>query len=293
MRDLMPDNAHDSGYKPTSARKQSPNGPDNRLGRGLDWLDFASGANRHLLFSMVRSNIRIKYQSSILGFAWTLLSPLLMLGLLIIVFSHVVRIPIEDFWAFLVSGFFVWNYVNMTINYGAQSLEEHSSLVKNYSFPSETPLIAGALSRLVEFSFELIVIVVILAVFHHGTFPASFLLLPLLVTLMFLLILGPMYLVCTAAVFNEDLKHALPIIFTALFYATPIFYNIELVPESMRWFFYLNPIALIVMCFQMVLYDGVFPPIWLLLWLVVTAVGLDIIGYRVFRRYRGQFAELV
>jgi len=205
----------------------------------------------------------------------------------------VIRIPIEDYWAFLVSGFFSWNYVNMTISYGAQSLEEHSSLVRNYSFPSETPLIAGALSRLLEFCFELLVIVVILAVFHHGTLPASFLLLPVLVALQFLLTLGPMYLVCTAAVFNEDLKHALPIIFLALFYATPIFYNIELAPEAIRWVFYLNPITLLVIGFQTVLYEGVFPPIWLLASLLVTAVGLDIIGYHVFRRYRGQFAELV
>ena len=65
--------------------------------------------HRFLLHSLVKRNLRIKYQRSALGFLWTFLNPLLMVGILIAIFSVIIRIPRANYWAFILSGYFVWN----------------------------------------------------------------------------------------------------------------------------------------------------------------------------------------
>lgn len=248
---------------------------------------------RGLLRSLVVRNIRVKYQASLLGFAWTLLNPLLTLSVLLAVFTRVVRIPIPDYWAFLVSGFFVWNYVNQTLNYGTLAVEEHGSLVRNYAFPSEIPVFAGALSRLFEFVIELTIIVAVFTLFHHGAPTASLLLLPVLIVLQFLVTLGLTMMVATLAVFYEDVRHMLPIGLTALFYLSPVFYAVDLVPEGLRRFYVFNPLASMLVSYQKVLYEGVLPPGGTLAVLAGSALFLCAAGLAVFRRYRNLFAEIV
>jgi homopolymeric O-antigen transport system permease protein len=248
--------------------------------------------NSTILLSMIRRNIRLKYHSSVFGFAWSLLGPLLLIALLITVFTNVIRIPIEDYWAFLISGYFSWHYFNAAIFYSANALEEHATLIRNFYFPCEIALVAGALSRLVDFLVAIATIALVLSIFHHGDTPVSLLWLPALVILQFLLTLGPMLLVATVAIFNEDLKHMLPLLLTALFYATPIFYPVDLVPDSIMWLYFLNPVAQLMELFHHVLYQGEAPPLATLLLLTFQAVVLLLIGYIIFNRYRGSFADL-
>jgi homopolymeric O-antigen transport system permease protein len=80
------------------------------------WANAPSRANqvwrfRELLRQLIIRNLKVKYQRSLLGFVWTFLNPLLTVGILVLVFSHAVRIPLVDYWAFVLSGYFVWDCV--------------------------------------------------------------------------------------------------------------------------------------------------------------------------------------
>jgi len=248
---------------------------------------------RGLLRNLVVRNIRIKYQSSLLGFAWTLLNPLLILIILLLVFTRIVRIPIENYWAFLVSGFFVWNNVNQILNYGTLAVEEHGPLVRNYSFPGEIPVIAGVTSRTIEFALELVIVSALLAIFHQHGVTLSLVMIPLLIVLQMMLVLGLTLLVSTLSVFYEDVRHLLPIGLTALFYVSPVFYSIDLVPEEIRRVFFLNPVAQLLVSYQTVLYEGAIPSPGDLSVLALSATIWLVIGLAVFRRYRGLFAEII
>ena len=81
---------------------------------------------RELLHSLVVRNLKVKYQRSLLGFVWTLVNPLLTVAILVVVFSHVVRIQVPHYWAFLLSGYFVWNFMLQTLNTGTWIFAEHS-----------------------------------------------------------------------------------------------------------------------------------------------------------------------
>ena len=99
---------------------------------------------------MVR-NLKVKYQRSLLGFVWTLVNPLLTVTILVVVFSHVVRIQVPHYWAFLLSGYFVWNFMLQTLNTGTYIFAEHSRLTRSVAFPSEILVFSAAGSRLIEF----------------------------------------------------------------------------------------------------------------------------------------------
>ena len=83
--------------------------------------------------------------------------------MLVVVFSQVVRIPLEHYWAFLLSGYFVWNFMLQTLNTGTYIFAEHSRLTRSVAFPSEILVFSAAGSRLIEFAVEIALILAALA----------------------------------------------------------------------------------------------------------------------------------
>ncbi len=247
---------------------------------------------RELLRGLVVRNLKVKYQRSLLGFVWTLVNPLLTVTILVVVFSHVVRIQVPDYWAFLLSGYFVWNFMLQTLNTGTYIFTEHSRLIRSVAFPSEILVFGAAGSRLIEFCAEIALILLTLIVLHHHRLPASFALLPVLILIQLLLAIGLALPIATLSVFYHDVYHALPIALTTLFYLSPVFYPAEMVPESARPFYFLNPVAGLLTLYHDVVYAGRMPSVMLLLGTSAAALAIYLIGYAIFRRYAGVFAEI-
>ena len=250
-------------------------------------------SHRELLHSMIVRNLKVKYQRSLLGFVWTLINPLLTVAILVLIFSHVVRIPLPDYWAFVLSGYFVWNCTLQTLNTGTYIFAEHSRLTRSVAFPSEILVFSAAGSRVLEFLAEIVLIMIVLALFHHSRVPASFALLPLLLLIQILLVIGLALPIATLSVFYYDVQHALPIALTTLFYLSPVFYPVGMVPEAVRPFYFLNPIAGLLTLYHQVLYEGRMPPLTLLLGVIAGALLVYTIGYAVFKRYASVYAEIV
>jgi lipopolysaccharide transport system permease protein len=247
---------------------------------------------RELLRSLVVRNLKVKYQRSLLGFVWTLVNPLLTVAILVLVFSHVVRIPLPHYWAFVLSGYFVWNCLLQTLNTGTYIFAEHSRLTRSVAFPSEILVFGAAGSRLLEFVAEIALILVLLVAFHHFRVPSSFALLPVLLVIQTLLVIGLALPIATLSVFYYDVQHALPIALTTLFYLSPVFYPAEMVPEAARPFYFLNPIAGLLTLYHEILYVGHMPSFSLLVGVGVAAILVYAIGHAVFHRYASVFPEI-
>ena len=248
---------------------------------------------RELLHSLVMRNLKVKYQRSLLGFVWTLVNPLFTVAVLGVVFSHVVRIPLPRYWAFLLSGYFVWNFVLQTLNTGTYIFAEHSRLTRSVAFPSEILVFGAAGSRLIEFAVEVGLVLAVLAIFHHHAMPESFFLLPVLLLIQLLLVIGLALPIATLSVFYYDVYHALPIALTTLFYLSPVFYPAEMVPAAARDLYFLNPIAGLLTLYHDVLYWGRMPSLHLLGGMLLVAVTIYLTGYALFRRYAAIFPEIV
>ncbi len=248
---------------------------------------------RELLRSLVVRNLKVKYQRSALGFVWTLLNPLLTVAVLVIVFSYVIKIQVPGYWAFLLSGYFVWNFAMQMITTSTTFLVEHATLRRSVAFPLEIPLFAATGSRLVEFSVELVLALLGLIFFYHRGVPASYLVLPLLLVLQVLIVTGLALCVATLAGFYNDVQHVIPVLLLMLFYLSPVFYPATLVPESLTPIYYLNPIAGLLTAYHTVLYEGVFPSVAHLAGLGSAAIVLWVVGYRLFNRFKPILVELV
>ncbi|HTG32221.1 MAG TPA: ABC transporter permease [Thermoanaerobaculia bacterium] len=246
-----------------------------------------------LLANLVARNLRVKYQRSALGFVWTLLNPLLTVGVLIAVFHYVVRIQVPHYWAFLLSGYFVWSFTLQTLTAATTVLPEHAHLARSLPLPSEVLITATVLSRLVEFLAELALVLILLAAFHHGGVPAGYLWLPALILLQVALVLGLTLPIATLSAFFHDVQHALPLGLMVLFYVSPVFYPASLVPERLRPWYQLNPFAGLLTAYQSALYQGHAPAPGPLALTAAEALVIAGIGYAIFRRYRALLPEIV
>lgn len=248
---------------------------------------------RWALRELTIRNIKVKYQGSFLGFLWTLANPICVALILVMVFTLIVRVPLERYWAFLVSGYFVWNFTAQVLTAGTYTLAEHAHISRSVALPPEIVLLSTVLSRLIEFVCELGLAALVLVVAHHGDVPTSLAWLPLLLVLQTALALGLQLPLATLSVFFRDVQHALQVALMALFYATPIIYPLEMVPDELRPFFVLNPLVPLITAYHDVLYWGRAPDPGDLLLLTVIALGVLAFGYLVFRRYKAFFAEIV
>lgn len=248
---------------------------------------------RELLLHLVLRNLRVKYQRSVLGFVWTLLNPLLTIGVLFGVFHFVVRLQVPNYWAFLLSGYFVWSFTQQTLTAATMVLPEHAHLSRNLPLPALALILSTALSRLAEFLVEMVLVLALLAAFHHHGLPFTFLWLPILVVLQLALVLGLTLPIATASTFFHDIQHAVPIGLMVLFYASPVFYPARLVPEIVRPFYALNPFAGLLTLYHSALYEGSAPDPWLAAMTAAEIALIAWIGYAVFRRYRALLPEIV
>jgi ABC-type polysaccharide/polyol phosphate export permease len=129
--------------------------------------------------------------------------------------------------------------------------------------------------------------------FHHSSIPPSFILFPLLIFFQLMVAVGLALPITSLSVFYYDTKHALPIALATLFYASPVFYPVSLVPESIRSYYMINPIAGILKLYHIILYEGNFPPPALFGGVFVYSALIFLAGYVLFRRYETVYAEIV
>jgi len=248
---------------------------------------------RELLRGLVVRNLKVKYQRSLLGFVWTLVNPLLTVTILVVVFSHVVRIQVPAYWAFVLSGYFAWNFLLQTLTTGTWIFAEHSRLTRSVAFPTEILVFSAAGSRLIEFAAEILFTVAALVLLLHHGVPTSYVLIPVLILLQIMIAVGLTLPVATLSVFYHDVYHALPIALASLFYLSPVFYPASMVPEAFRTLYFVNPIAGLLTLYHDVVYAGQWPSNALFASTAAQAVVIYVLGYAVFNRYAAVFPEVV
>lgn len=247
---------------------------------------------RELLRSLVSRDVKIKYQRSLLGLVWTTLNPLVMVVVLITVFSYIIRIQITNYWAFLISGFFVWSFIQQSLYHATTLLRDHATLSHSVAFPSEILIISTLMAKLLEYLIEISIVLLILFVAHHHAIPSSVFLLPYLILLQILITAGIMFPLSVWSVMFYDVQHALPLVIIVFFYLSPVIYPVSMVPEDIRPYYYLNPFAGLLRLFHLILYEGYWPSWRLLVSVSGYAAILFLTGYMIFRRYKRVCIEI-
>jgi ABC-type polysaccharide/polyol phosphate export permease len=243
---------------------------------------------RELLKSLVVNDLRLRYRRSVLGFLWTMLNPLLMMLVLTLVFSTVMRFNTKDYSVLLLAGLLPWIFLTQSINNALGSVVGKGSLLRKVYIPKAIIPLSAVLASLVNFVLSFIPFL-LLVVIMGRPLNGSLLMVPIAMLLMALFTTGLAYVFACLNVFFRDFTHMTEVIIQAWFYASPIIYTLDMVPERYRQAFAWNPMAYLVSCFRAPLYDGVMPTSQTLLVASLVAVGSFALGFLIFTRFERDF----
>lgn len=261
---------------------------------------------RELLRNLVAKELKVRYKQSVLGFAWSLLTPLLMTAIFTVVFATFLRIPVEDFATFFLAGYLVWQFFANSVNSSVGAIVGNGPLIRKVWFPREVLPLSLVLAQGVHFLLALLATAPLFW-WQRGNFLPY---LPSLVLGMALLVLftaGMSMVFAAANVGFRDLQELTQVIFLGWFYATPVIYPLSFVEGNAPWALPIiraNPMTWFVELFQASLYGagaGVqgasLPPGWphprTVLVCALFAFATFAIGYALFHRWAVSFAKEV
>src|SRR3990172_6068721 len=120
--------------------------------------------NRELIWALALKDLRVRYKRSVLGFLWALLNPLMTMIILTIVFSTVMRLPIEHYAVFLISALLPWTFFSQALSYAVESIVGNGELLKKINIGKSVFPVAAILANLINFSLSLIPLLLLLLV---------------------------------------------------------------------------------------------------------------------------------
>jgi ABC-type polysaccharide/polyol phosphate export permease len=247
---------------------------------------------RDLLLNLVLRDLRVKYKGSTLGFAWSLLHPLVMAAVYTVAFKVVLRIGIDRFPLFLLSGLLPWVFFAQSLSQATGSVADNGTLVRKVAFPRLALPMAAVATQLVQFALMYSVIVPLGALFGGGLSPVLLAIVPLAV-LQCLFTAGLALVLATAYVYFRDTRHLLEVALQVWFWVTPVVYSLSLVPDALRPWLGLNPMTGFVTAYQRAVLDHALPGPGASAALAGVALAAFIVGLAVFTRHERRFAELV
>lgn len=213
-----------------------------------------------LLVGLVSKDLKIKYQGSLLGFLWSLATPLLLLAVYTFVFQVVLRTGIPQFGFYLLSGLLIWNFIAGSVGPACMAVVGNAGLVKKVRFPlTVLPLTAVGFSG-VHFALQLLVLIVVMAATGYaGPFDADLLLLAPALGVAFVFAIAMSFLVAALNVRYRDTQHIVEVALMAGFWVNPIVYSVSLVRDKLGDgllydLYFLNPVAGVVTSMQRALY---------------------------------------
>jgi lipopolysaccharide transport system permease protein len=252
----------------------------------------AAWAYRDLLRHLVLRDLRHKYKGSSLGFAWSLLHPVLMATVYTVAFKLIVRIEIEHFPLFLLSGLLPWMFFTAALSGASSAIVDNGMLVRKVAFPRLILPLAAVAAQLVQFALMYLVIVPLLVVFGVGLSPALVGLIPVIL-LQVIFTAGLGLLLATAYVYARDTRHLLEVGLQVWFWMTPVVYSVAMVPAALGRYLHWNPMARFITAYHDIVVGGRAPSLATFGILLACAGVAGAAGLIVFSRHQRRFAELV
>ena len=245
---------------------------------------------RELLKTNVKKEIRGRYKNSILGVLWSFLNPLLQLAVYALIFPLILKNDIPYYTIFVCVGLIPWTFFTTTVNQAAFTIIANGNIIKKVYFPSEFLPISVVTSNAVNFVISTIIILAFVIIYGLGVTP-YILLYPFILLIQYILLLGISFILPSITVYFRDLEHIIGIILMVMFYATPIVYSLDTLPEPFVTIMQLNPMAHIIEGYRSIFYYQTMPNMNNLLILLALSIILLVIGYFIFKKLQKGFAE--
>jgi len=248
--------------------------------------------NRALIINFAVTDLKIKYKNSVLGFFWTFLEPLLLLTVLYLVFTNIFQSDIEHYPLFILLGLILYGMLQKGTDLGLNSLSSKSGLLTQIYFPREIPAISATITASLMLIFELIVFAIFMVIFQ--IMPSlTILLLPLILLLEFFLILGLSFPLSVLNVRYNDVQFIWRVVLQAGFFLTPIFYKLEILPETLQNILKYSPMVQILEMARSVTIYNSLPTIESVQIALGTTAIVFFVGYAIFYKLKKKVIEVL
>lgn len=241
---------------------------------------------------LVKRDFKQKYKRTVLGMAWSILSPLLSLFVMSMVFSHFFGSNMEHYTIYLFCGNLVFNYFHESTIGGMNALMANADIFSKVNVPKYLFVISKNVSALINFGLTLCIF--FLFVFLDGvTFHISFLMLlyPILCLVAFNVGVG--MVLSALFVFFRDVGYLYDVFTMLLTYMSAIFYTVDILPAAMQNLFLLNPVYCYIKYFRIVVLDGNIPSLSFHLLCAFYAVAAMCVGMLIYKKNNHKFLYYV
>ena len=244
--------------------------------------------NWFILRTLITKDFKLRYRRSVLGVAWSVLNPLLMMVVLTAVFSFMFRFSIENFPLYLILGTILFSLMADSTNAAMDSITGAASLIKKIRIEKMIFPLESVGFQVVSFAISLIAVVLVMLYFQIAPTP-NLLLLPVLIIFVMLFSLGLGLLLAALSVFFRDVKHLWGVVLTAWTYATPLFWPVDLLEGWMVTVEQFNPMYHYVTYFRDIVMWNTTPSLLEHGICLGMALVTLLIGFIVFRRSESKF----
>ena len=242
---------------------------------------------RNVLQQLVRQLLILRYRRTVLGYFWTLINPLLMMGVMAIVFSNLFKTDLNNFTIFLFAGMIPWTFFSSVVSQSGAAFINNEGLIKKIYLPKILFPLSISIALLIDsvLSFAALTIIIISV---GGTLSPALLFLPISFSLLFLFSLGIGMITSIATVFFRDLQYVILIAMQGLFYLTPVLYKPDALAGKVKWLININPVVPFIELFRAPLYLSQLPSTSNIINSVLISTTSIVVGVIIFRIRQNQ-----
>lgn len=251
--------------------------------------------HHELLYFLVWRDLKVRYRQTAIGVAWAVLQPLLLMGILTLFLGRMAGIRPEavPYHIFVLAGLVPWTMFSQSLTGAANSLVDSSALLTKVYFPRLLFPVAATGSKTVDFAISFVLLAIFATLSGFAPQGTWLVFLPLAVLALAAALAVGLWL-AALNVRYRDFQHAIPFLIQVWFFATPIAYGAEAIPEGARPFLALNPMTGVIDGFRWAITGGVTerPDLTVFVSVVATVVIL-LGGLAYFRRVERTFADII
>ena len=248
--------------------------------------------HQFLFEELVKRDFKKKYKRTVLGMAWSVLSPLMMLLVMRLVFTQFFGRNMEHYTTYLFCGNLIFSYFNEATGQGMQSLMGNSGIFTKVNVPKYLFLFSKNVQTLINFGLTLLVFF-LFCIFDGIIFTWKFILLLYPIGCLVLFNIGVGLILSALFVFFRDIQYLWSIFTQFLMYLSAIFYTIDHYSPMVQNLFLLNPMYLFIRYFRKIVIDGAIPTIWFHLLMTVWVVAVFGLGCCMYKKYNHKFLYYV